>query len=82
MLLVGFIPFFTFGLGTWQLRRLQWKINLVDELKEKLELPPLALPRKIKCALHPSTLVYVQHHFKSGSHPGICLAKSRCERKI
>ncbi|KAF9040475.1 mitochondrial protein required for respiration [Hymenopellis radicata] len=53
MLLVGFIPFFTFGLGTWQMRRLQWKINLIDELKEKLELPPLALPRKINLAVIP-----------------------------
>lgn len=48
VLIVGFIPFFTFGLGTWQMRRLQWKINLIDELKEKLELPALSLPRKIK----------------------------------
>ena len=48
MALVGTIPFLTFGLGTWQLKRLKWKINLIDELEEKLELPPLTFPRKIK----------------------------------
>ena len=48
MLLVGFMPFFTFALGTWQLQRLQWKVALIDELEEKLQLPPLSLPPKIK----------------------------------
>lgn len=48
MILVGIMPFFTFGLGTWQLKRLKWKINLIDELEEKLELPPLSLPPNIK----------------------------------
>jgi surfeit locus 1 family protein len=48
MLVVGFIPFFTFGLGTWQLQRLQWKIALIDELEEKLQLEPLSLPKRIK----------------------------------
>jgi surfeit locus 1 family protein len=48
MLLIGFIPFFTFALGTWQLQRLQWKIALIDELEEKLQLQPLSLPEKIK----------------------------------
>ena len=48
ILLVGFMPFFTFALGTWQLQRLQWKVALIDELEEKLQLPPLLLPPKIK----------------------------------
>lgn len=51
MLLLGFMPFFTFGLGTWQLQRLQWKINLIDELEEKLQLKPLQLPSKVKWVL-------------------------------
>ena len=51
MLLIGFIPFFTFGLGTWQLQRLQWKVALIDELEEKLQLQPLSLPKRIKCGL-------------------------------
>ena len=45
---LGFIPIFTFALGTWQLQRLQWKINLIDELKEKLEREPITLPRLVK----------------------------------
>lgn len=50
MMLLGFIPIFTFGLGTWQIQRLKWKVNLIDELQEKLEQSPLALPKKVKCA--------------------------------
>ncbi|RDB28708.1 Surfeit locus protein 1 [Hypsizygus marmoreus] len=53
MLLVGFIPFFTFALGTWQLHRLQWKIALIDELEEKLQLQPLSLPSKINLSVIP-----------------------------
>ncbi|THV07631.1 mitochondrial protein required for respiration [Dendrothele bispora CBS 962.96] len=53
MILVGFIPFFTFGLGTWQLYRLKWKINLIDELEEKLQLQPLSLPRRINLDVIP-----------------------------
>jgi len=53
MVVVGFIPFFTFGLGTWQLKRLQWKINLIDELEEKLQLRPLSLPAKINLDVIP-----------------------------
>ncbi len=48
MVLIGFIPIFTFALGTWQLGRLKWKVNLIDELEEKLQLPPLELPKRIK----------------------------------
>ena len=48
MVVVGIIPFFTFALGTWQLKRLKWKINLIDELEEKLQLAPLNLPGRIK----------------------------------
>ncbi|KAJ8522036.1 hypothetical protein ONZ45_g1357 [Pleurotus djamor] len=42
------MPFFTFALGTWQLKRLKWKVNLIDELEEKLHLEPLTLPKRIK----------------------------------
>ncbi|KAF7979407.1 hypothetical protein HWV62_42522 [Athelia sp. TMB] len=45
---MGFMPFFTFGLGTWQLQRLQWKVNLIDELREKLEREPISLPQQVK----------------------------------
>lgn len=42
------MPIFTFALGTWQLQRLQWKVNLIDELREKLEREPIILPRQVK----------------------------------
>lgn len=48
MLLVGIIPFFTFALGTWQVQRLQWKINLIDEVREKMEREPITLPNRVK----------------------------------
>ncbi|KAG5644618.1 hypothetical protein DXG03_008096 [Asterophora parasitica] len=50
MILIGIMPFFTFALGTWQLKRLKWKVDLIDELEEKLQLQPLSLPPKIKYA--------------------------------
>ncbi|KIJ66323.1 hypothetical protein HYDPIDRAFT_86403 [Hydnomerulius pinastri MD-312] len=53
ILVLGFIPIFTFALGTWQLQRLQWKINLIDELEEKLERDPILLPKRINVAVLP-----------------------------
>ncbi|KAG6821408.1 hypothetical protein H0H93_014205 [Arthromyces matolae] len=53
MFLVGIIPVFTFALGTWQLQRLKWKVNLIDELEEKLQLQPLVLPSKINLSVIP-----------------------------
>ena len=56
MLFIGIIPIFTFALGTWQLQRLQWKVALIDELEEKLQLQPLSLPDKIKYDVQSLTL--------------------------
>jgi len=53
MVLIGIIPFFTFALGTWQLKRLKWKVNLIDELEEKLQLQPISLPKKINLSVIP-----------------------------
>ncbi|KAG9314026.1 SURF1 family-domain-containing protein [Chiua virens] len=53
ILLLGFIPIFTFALGTWQLQRLQWKINLIDELEEKLQRDAISLPKRINVSLIP-----------------------------
>ena len=50
MIIVGIVPIFTFALGTWQVQRLKWKVNLIDELQEKLEREPMLLPRQVKCA--------------------------------
>src|ERR1700678_1926794 len=48
MVLLGVMPIFTFALGTWQLKRLKWKVDLIDELEEKLHSQPLQLPPSVK----------------------------------
>ncbi|KJA25847.1 hypothetical protein HYPSUDRAFT_64573 [Hypholoma sublateritium FD-334 SS-4] len=53
MVLLGIMPIFTFALGTWQLKRLKWKINLIDELEEKLQLQPLYLPSNVNLSVIP-----------------------------
>lgn len=58
MVLVGIMPFFTFALGTWQVQRLKWKVNLIDELEEKLRRDPLTLPPKIKCVYSHSQNIF------------------------
>ena len=40
------IPVTTFCLGTWQIFRLQWKVNLIDELERKTMKPPIEIPSK------------------------------------
>jgi len=52
-LLLGFMPIFTFGLGTWQIYRLQWKLDLIQELEDQLAKEPMELPRLIKVAALP-----------------------------
>ncbi|KAG8905688.1 surf-like protein [Tulasnella sp. 403] len=52
-LLLGFMPIFTFGLGTWQVQRLQWKLGLIKELEEQLDKEPMELPRIINLAALP-----------------------------
>ncbi|KAK0088326.1 hypothetical protein PV325_012324 [Microctonus aethiopoides] len=38
------IPILTFVLGTWQVERRKWKLGLIDNLKEKVTLPPKPIP--------------------------------------
>jgi hypothetical protein len=45
---LGLIPVLTFALGTWQVQRLRWKVDLIDELTEKLQREPIPLPSKVK----------------------------------
>ena len=45
---LGLIPILTFALGTWQVQRLKWKVDLIDKLSEKLQQEPIPLPRKVK----------------------------------
>lgn len=47
----------TFVLGTWQVKRLQWKLNLIKELDEKLSKEPLHLPNMIECVA-PRSIYY------------------------
>ncbi|KAH7930398.1 SURF1-domain-containing protein [Leucogyrophana mollusca] len=53
VLVLGFIPIFTFALGTWQLQRLQWKVALIDELEEKLHREPIVLPKRVNLSVVP-----------------------------
>ncbi|KAI0785008.1 mitochondrial protein required for respiration [Abortiporus biennis] len=53
MILLGIMPIFTFALGTWQVQRLKWKVNLIDELEEKLGRDPMLLPKHINLAAVP-----------------------------
>ncbi|KAJ7334562.1 Surfeit locus protein 1 [Desmophyllum pertusum] len=41
------IPISTFGLGTWQVRRLQWKKGLIKELETRTTAPVCNLPENI-----------------------------------
>lgn len=59
MVLIGIMPIFTFSLGVWQLQRLKWKINLIDELEEKLQLRPLSLPPNIKFSNFPPSQIFI-----------------------
>lgn len=45
-LLMLIIPVTTFCLGTWQVFRLQWKVNLMADLERKIRLPPVSIPLK------------------------------------
>ena len=46
--LAALIPVFTFTLGVWQVKRLKWKNNLIDEIQRNIEREPILLPESIK----------------------------------
>lgn len=48
MMLLGITPVITFALGTWQIQRLQWKVDLIDDLQEKLQRAPMELPNFVE----------------------------------
>ncbi|KAI0296229.1 SURF1-domain-containing protein [Russula brevipes] len=50
---LGLIPVLTFALGTWQVQRLKWKVDLIDRLSEKLQREPIPLPSKVNLAAIP-----------------------------
>lgn len=41
---LGSLPLFAFGLGTWQVQRLQWKLGLIQSMEERVAAPPTLLP--------------------------------------
>ncbi|CAL1533957.1 unnamed protein product [Lymnaea stagnalis] len=42
------VPLAAFGLGTWQIQRREWKLNLIKELEEKMQAPTISLPQNIE----------------------------------
>ena len=50
VVVIGFIPIFTFALGTWQVRRRRWKLDLIEQLNDQTNREPLELPEFVKCA--------------------------------
>jgi hypothetical protein len=47
-ILLAFIPVLTFGLGTWQVARLRWKVKLIEDYEDRLSKPSINLPKRIK----------------------------------
>jgi surfeit locus 1 family protein len=47
ILTLALIPLTAFGLGTWQVQRLDWKTKLIAQLEDRLVRPPLPLPPRI-----------------------------------
>ncbi|KAF9508249.1 hypothetical protein BS47DRAFT_1350563 [Hydnum rufescens UP504] len=51
---LGCMPIVCAGLGTWQIQRLQWKVNLIEDLHDKLSRDPMSLPRNVHLSSIPS----------------------------
>ena len=49
MVILPFVPIVCLGLGIWQCRRLQWKVNLIEDIQDKLQRAAMNLPRNVKC---------------------------------
>lgn len=57
IIILGFMPIVCFGLGTWQVRRLKWKLNLIEDLEDKMQRAPISLPRNVKSVRLKSTVI-------------------------
>lgn len=47
LIILAIIPITAFILGTWQVKRLEWKTDLIAKCEDRLVAPPLPLPPKI-----------------------------------
>ncbi|OCF44748.1 mitochondrial protein required for respiration [Kwoniella heveanensis CBS 569] len=47
------VPILTGFLGVWQLKRLKWKLELIDEVDRNLQKPPMLLPANINLSALP-----------------------------
>jgi surfeit locus 1 family protein len=54
IIVLALIPLTAFALGTWQIKRLQWKTDLIARLEDQLVRPPLPLPPRIDLEQIPS----------------------------
>ncbi|KAJ6264123.1 hypothetical protein Dda_0265 [Drechslerella dactyloides] len=52
--ILALIPLTAFALGTWQIRRLEWKTALVSRCEDNLARPPLPLPPALDVSSIPS----------------------------
>ncbi|KAJ1771604.1 surf-like protein [Coemansia sp. RSA 487] len=46
-LLMCTVPLVAFGLGTWQVQRLRWKLALLDDVNDRMHRRPIALPLRV-----------------------------------
>ncbi|XP_001606172.1 surfeit locus protein 1 [Nasonia vitripennis] len=46
------IPVITFGLGTWQVYRRQWKLGVIKDLEDRLSRDPVELPENVDDLAH------------------------------
>ncbi|KAI0034174.1 mitochondrial protein required for respiration [Vararia minispora EC-137] len=56
LIALGVIPILSFSLGVWQVQRLKWKVDLIDELTEKLQREPISLPSTVNVSAIPEFL--------------------------
>jgi hypothetical protein len=48
LIILSLFPIASFGLGCWQVQRLDWKVKLIDDYEDRLNKPPITLPPKIR----------------------------------
>ncbi|KAF2675160.1 SURF1-domain-containing protein [Microthyrium microscopicum] len=67
IILLALIPLTAFALGTWQVKRLQWKTDLIARYEDQLIRPPLPLPPQLDLSALPAfdfRRVYVTGHYR------------------